>query len=113
MGNGVAPGGLRRQAATGCGRYVYTVRNRATAAWDARAPLHASRKIPLAVVYVLAGMLHSNVSDVLDLELHHERERATVVGSERRRKTAKSSGSACSRAGSNRLSRTTLGPMAS
>ena len=57
MGNGVAPGGLRGQAATGCGRYEYTVRNRTTAAWDARAPLHASRKIPLAVVYVLAGML--------------------------------------------------------
>ena len=38
-------------------KYMYTVRGRMTVAWDVRAPRHASLKIPLAVVCVLAGML--------------------------------------------------------
>ena len=69
---GVVSGGVQRQAATGCGRYICTVRSRITVAWDVRAPLHASFR---SQVCVSVGMLWScTMSD-----------RATVVRSKSRR----------------------------
>lgn len=54
VGSGVL-GGLRGQPATGCGRYIKTVRN-LTAALEGRVRRHTCRKMPLAVVYVFGGM---------------------------------------------------------
>ena len=82
---GVVLGGVQRQAVTGCGKYMYTVRSCMTMAWDAHSSPCES-EIPLAVC-VSAGHVGSNISDIL--KLHYENP-GNNVGSDRRRKTAKS-----------------------
>ena len=64
-------GGVRRQAATGCGKYIYTMHSRMTVAWDVRAPSPCKPEDPTYSGVRVGGHVGSNISNVL--ELHRER----------------------------------------